>query len=35
MNSLPREERAHMETSMDLALEQFFNSVLNYILIEE
>jgi hypothetical protein len=35
MNNLRIEERAEMEQSMDLALEQFFNSILDCIVIEE
>ena len=35
MNYLHIEERAEMEQSMDLALEQFFNSILDCIVIEE
>ena len=35
MNDLLREERAETETSMDLALEKFFNNVLDCIIIDE
>ncbi len=35
MINLHIEERAETEQSMDLALEQFFNSILDCIVIEE
>ena len=34
MNESLREDRAEIETKMDLALEQFFNNVLECIVID-
>ena len=35
MNESLREDRAELESKMDLALEKFFNNVLECILVDE